>query len=150
MKNVRKIKMFWLQIFKFKILQIFGNKIWNPFFSNVQDTWTYIVIKFSAIQLHPYLKANVLNAQEDSMTTFQGEKSYFFWLKKSFQGIFETFMNKLECLSVQTVARLIQNAITVMLSQCYTPSKEKRRFLYSIHLSKEFLEQMIPHLKALI
>ena len=39
---------------------------------------------------------------------------------------------------------------TVMLSQCYTPSKERRRFLYFNHLSKEFLEQMIPHLKALI
>ena len=39
---------------------------------------------------------------------------------------------------------------TVMLSQCYTPSKEKRRFLYFNHLSKEFLEEMIPHLKALI
>ena len=37
-----------------------------------------------------------------------------------------------------------------MLSQCYTPSKEKKRFLYFNHLSKEFLEQMIPHLKALI
>ena len=30
------------------------------------------------------------------------------------------------------------------------PSKEKRRFLYSNHLSKDFLKQMIPHLKALI
>ena len=39
---------------------------------------------------------------------------------------------------------------TVMLSQCYTPSKEKRRVLYFNHLSKEFLELMIPHLKALI
>ena len=29
-------------------------------------------------------------------------------------------------------------------------SKEKRCFLYFNHLSKEFLEQMIPHLKALI
>ena len=39
---------------------------------------------------------------------------------------------------------------TVMLSQCYTPSKEKRCFLYFNHLSKELLEQWIPHLKALI
>ena len=39
---------------------------------------------------------------------------------------------------------------TVMLCQCYTPSKEKRRFLYFNHHSKEFLEKMIPHLKALI
>ena len=39
---------------------------------------------------------------------------------------------------------------TVMLSQCYTPTKEKRRFPYFNHLSKEFLEQMIPHLKALV
>ena len=29
-------------------------------------------------------------------------------------------------------------------------SREERRFLYFNHLSKEFLEQMIPHLKALI
>ena len=42
------------------------------------------------------------------------------------------------------------NLVTVMLSQCYTPSKEKRRILYFTDLSKEFLEQMIPHLKALI
>ena len=37
-----------------------------------------------------------------------------------------------------------------MPSQCYTSSKEKTRFLYFNHLFKEFLEQMIPHLKALI
>ena len=29
-------------------------------------------------------------------------------------------------------------------------SREERRFLYFNHLSKDFLEQMIPHLKALI
>ena len=29
-------------------------------------------------------------------------------------------------------------------------SREERPFLYFNHLSKEFLEQMIPHLKALI
>ena len=39
---------------------------------------------------------------------------------------------------------------TVSEHQCHTPSKEERRFLYFNHLSKEFLEQMIPHLKALI
>ena len=37
-----------------------------------------------------------------------------------------------------------------MPNECYTPSREERRFLYFNHLSKEFLEQMIPHLKALI
>ena len=30
------------------------------------------------------------------------------------------------------------------------PRREERRFLYFNHLSTEFLEQMIPHLKALI
>ena len=30
-----------------------------------------------------------------------------------------------------------------------TLTQEERRFLYLNHLSKEFLEQMIPHLKAL-
>ena len=52
----------------------------------------------------------------------------------------------------ETVTHLVlkSNKHTVMLSQCYTPSKEKRRFLYFNHLSKEFLELMIPHLKALI
>ena len=37
---------------------------------------------------------------------------------------------------------------TVSEHQYHTPSKEKRRFLYFSHLSKAFLEQMIPHLKA--
>ena len=32
----------------------------------------------------------------------------------------------------------------------YTLSREERSFLYFNHLFKEFLEQMIPHLKALI
>ena len=41
-------------------------------------------------------------------------------------------------------------AHTVSERQCHTPIKEKRRFLYFNHLSKEFLEQMTPHLKALI
>ena len=39
---------------------------------------------------------------------------------------------------------------TVSEHQSHTPSREKRHFLYFNHLSKEFLEQMIPHLKALI
>ena len=39
---------------------------------------------------------------------------------------------------------------TVSEHQCHTPSREERRFLYFNHLSKEFLEQMIPHLKALM
>ena len=39
---------------------------------------------------------------------------------------------------------------TVSEHQYHTPSREERRFLYFNHLSKEFLEQMIPHLKALI
>ena len=39
---------------------------------------------------------------------------------------------------------------TVAEHQCHTPSRDERRFLYSNHLPKEFLEQMIPHLKALI
>ena len=39
----------WLHIFKFKILKIFGNELWNSFFLNVKETWNYIVIKFSAM-----------------------------------------------------------------------------------------------------
>ena len=39
---------------------------------------------------------------------------------------------------------------TVSEYQYHTPSREERHFLYFNHLSKEFLEQMIPHLKALI
>ena len=39
---------------------------------------------------------------------------------------------------------------TVSEHQSHTPSREERHFLYFNHLSKEFLEQMIPHLKALI
>ena len=39
---------------------------------------------------------------------------------------------------------------TVSENQCHTPSREERRFLYFNHLSKEILEQMLPHLKALI
>ena len=39
---------------------------------------------------------------------------------------------------------------TVAPRLLHTPSREKRRFLDFNHLTKEFLEQMIPHLKALI
>ena len=39
---------------------------------------------------------------------------------------------------------------TVSEYQYHTPSREERRFLYYNHLSKEFLERMMPHLKALI
>ena len=39
---------------------------------------------------------------------------------------------------------------TVSEHQSHTPSREERHFLYFNHLSKEFLVQMIPHLKALI
>ena len=39
---------------------------------------------------------------------------------------------------------------TVRPKLLHTPSGEERRFLNFNHLSKEFLEHMIPHLKALI
>ena len=39
---------------------------------------------------------------------------------------------------------------TAVTRKVHTLSREERRFLYFNHLSKEFLEQMIPHLKALI
>ena len=39
---------------------------------------------------------------------------------------------------------------TAVTRNVHTPSREERRFVYFSHLSKEFLEQMIPHLKALI
>ena len=38
----------------------------------------------------------------------------------------------------------------VAIVSVLTPSREEKGFLYFNHLSKEFLEQMIPHLKALI
>ena len=44
----------------------------------------------------------------------------------------------------------LQIPYTVSEHQCHTPSREERRVLDFNHLSKEFLEQMIPHLKALI
>ena len=39
---------------------------------------------------------------------------------------------------------------TVPTTPVLTKHSKERRFLYFNHLSKEFLEQMIPHLKALI
>ena len=39
---------------------------------------------------------------------------------------------------------------TAVTRKVHTPSREERRFLYFNHLSQEFLEQMIPHLKDLI
>ena len=39
---------------------------------------------------------------------------------------------------------------TVAPRLLHTPSREERCFLNFKHLSKEFLEQIIPHLKALI
>ena len=44
----------------------------------------------------------------------------------------------------------VVNVLTVSENQCHTPSREKRPFLNFNNLYKEFLEQMIPHLKALI
>ena len=46
--------------------------------------------------------------------------------------------------------KLVNDCYTVSEHQSHTPSREKRHFLYFNHLSKEFLVQMIPHLKALI
>ena len=43
-----------------------------------------------------------------------------------------------------------KNLLTVSKHQYHTPSREERRFFYFNHLSKEFLEHLIPHLKALI
>ena len=48
------------------------------------------------------------------------------------------------------VSKTLFSLHTVSEYQYHTPSREERRFLYFNHLSKEFLEQMIPHLKALI
>ena len=41
-----------------------------------------------------------------------------------------------------------QNWHTVLADWDETLTQEERRFLYFNHLSQEFLEQMIPHLKA--
>ena len=43
-----------------------------------------------------------------------------------------------------------EGVITAVTRKVHTPSREERRFLYFNHLSKEFQEQMIPHLKDLI
>ena len=43
-----------------------------------------------------------------------------------------------------------QKACTVPTTPVLTKHSKERRFLYFNHLSKEFLEQMIPHLKALM
>ena len=61
------------------------------------------------------------------------------------QNLFETRYK-----SMQFLFTLISNIPTAVTRKVHTPSQEERRFLYSKHLSKEFLEQMIPHLKALI
>ena len=51
-----------------------------------------------------------------------------------------------------TLARTsaIYVVLTMAIISVLTPVREERRFLYFNHLSKEFLEKMIPHLKALI
>ena len=51
---------------------------------------------------------------------------------------------------MQSYAIEYHTTSTVSEYQYHTPSREERRFLYFNHLSKVFLEQMIPHLKALI
>ena len=43
-----------------------------------------------------------------------------------------------------------KNVATVPTTPVLTKHSKERRFLYFNHLSKEFLEQMIPHLKSLI
>ena len=43
-----------------------------------------------------------------------------------------------------------KKALTVLLNEYQPYTSEERHFLYSNHLSKKFLEQMIPHLKAII
>ena len=67
MKNVSKIKKILAENFRFKFLQFFDDEIQIFFFSTVQDTWNYIVIKFSAMQFHPNLKANDFNMKGDAM-----------------------------------------------------------------------------------
>ena len=43
-----------------------------------------------------------------------------------------------------------KKVFTVAPRLLHTPSREERRFLNLNPLTKKFLEQMIPHLKALI
>ena len=49
------------------------NEIWKSFFSYVLDTWNHIGLKFSAMQLHSYLKANDLDVQGGAMIPSLGE-----------------------------------------------------------------------------
>ena len=60
-------------------------------------------------------------------------------------------LHLLQLVSIPESAPMCLNELdTVSEHQYHIPSKEKRRFLYFNHLAKEFLKQMIPHLKALI
>ena len=63
------------------------------------------------------------------------------------------FLYHLRGLIFATLGHLIkyeQLLPTAVTRKVHTPRREERRFFYFNHLSKEFLEQMIPHLKALI
>ena len=86
--------------------------------------------------------------KDGDFTTIFGEKIDNNWFFHFFQ-YFTVNYHKRIFLHIFSI--LFGNILhTVMLSQYYTPSKEKRRFLYFTHLSKKFLDVMIPHLKALI
>ena len=50
----------------------------------------------------------------------------------------------------QGMYSVISIKCTIKSKTNHPPRRDERRFLYFNHLFKEFLEQMIPHLKALI
>ena len=59
--------------------------------------------------------------------------------------------DELECLKGYETGVSFQEVLRMIPHHPTENSKtEERCFLYFNHLSKEFLEQMIPHLKALI
>ena len=61
----------------------------------------------------------------------------------------KSIINEQRSLKPRFIPTLLVHA-TVLTTPVLTKHSKERCFLYFNHLSKEFLEQMIPHLKALI
>ena len=72
------------------------------------------------------------------------------WLLILFEEIRIGNIESLELAISNIELRIDEWLYTVSEHQYDTSSREEKRFLYFNHLSKEFLEQMIPHLKALV
>ena len=84
-------------------------------------------------------KFQVLDAQQTSELWWDSD-----------YGVSDPKFNFLTCLLLLKECYSQYMQTTVVALNKYTLSREERRLLYFNHLSKEFLEQMILHLKALI